>query len=152
VVQGCNAPQGHPQPHAGDLTTFNEPIWSEPFYNAVLPAEPFFNQERDIPASNPTTAIDILDIDIESNSASSRSSERESGWTRTSLSICEGNAQSGIEVSREDAQFEACVEALAPLSVPKLNTSDNDSYLSRESISVNHVNLSSRLILNLTLL
>jgi hypothetical protein len=51
-TQGGPSVQGGPEPQCyllpsigeGDLSTFNEPLWSESFYSASLPAESLFSQ------------------------------------------------------------------------------------------------------------
>ena len=134
VIQSGIATQDRPQLDiiAGGLSTFDEQIRSEPFYNPTLHAESFFNQSQR--PSDADTAVE--NADMESNYASSQSSEKASPSTHTSLSICDVNDQGGIETSG-DVQFEANIPVPVPLCEPKLDTSYHNSHLSGEPASGN---------------
>jgi hypothetical protein len=139
AIQGRTTPNHHLQLHdcEEDLTTFNQPMWSGPLYNASLPTESVFSQEVCVLPSNqwPCDAgTTIENGDTESNSASPESSQRASASTLISSALREDIAQNCIEFSTE-----AVLEAPMPLCQPKLSASCHDTYVSKESISSNQV-------------
>jgi hypothetical protein len=155
VIQGSTEPHDNFQFHIseGNPHTFNEPMWSESFYDTSLPAESFFNQENSTLVSNQrlidaaTTTMTIGDM--ESNSALSEPSERASASVPMSVpmspSACEANSRSRNEVTGEGVEFEGSVEALINFSESKLSAAHPDSYLPRESPSNNRAGSSSLL-------
>jgi hypothetical protein len=139
-----NAPQDDLQFQISerDLGAFSEPMWSVPFYNTIFPAESFFIQEGDMPASNQclsSAAAAIENGDLESNSLSSGSSEGVSASSPTSASEREDNAVLDDGVYREDAQFELGGGALSAFGGSTWSTSYHDGHLSRESTAINQM-------------
>jgi hypothetical protein len=141
-VRNASAPQDDLQFQISerDLSTFNEPMWSASCYNTIFPAESFFLQEGDIPASNQRLSNAATAIEngyLESNSLSPRSSEGVSASSPTSSSEREDNAVLEDGVYREDAQFESNGGALTAFGESTWSTSYHDDHSSRESTSVN---------------
>ena len=141
LIQGGTASQDHNQLHVneGHISIFNEEVWSGYFYNTIVPAESFFNQEGSIPMpsqhlSDP--AAGTKEVDIESNSASYGPSEGVSVSPPTSPSVCEDSSRTGIGVSG-DFSFEVNVEALVPLCEKKSDASYYNKQLSIQSTAGN---------------
>jgi hypothetical protein len=89
----------------GDLYTSSEPIWSEPLHSSNFSTEPFYDQ---------TIGISIY------NQRPSEASQRLS--MSISPVIDERDSRNSIDVSRQNVQPEANMEAMVPLCDPTLST------------------------------
>jgi hypothetical protein len=128
-----------------DLSTFNESMWDESFYNTLFPAESF-HQDDAILALNQhlsDAATEVENADMESTSVLSRSPRRASGSAKIVPTAHEAKSRWIYGVSGEDIQLQA--NGKTPLTFYKQpwRACNHDIHLLRKSTSSNQDDSSS---------